>query len=719
MQPASVAIVPGPPAARSRCTVPLRRLAAAFEQQAAHKAARRWAQRLARTGLAAMRGGRWFVCLDAHLPDPHPTVREYLRAQRTLSLADYRPPVGKRSATEKEMRLRRLHLEIRGVMDRIRSERPGISEIEVHRALIAERGAWAQSNGISLKRATLYRNLRKLVDGEVLDGRGGREVSPEAIAKRFSPAAQQRFRELYLRPNKLAKREVWRIVQAEAAAQGWAVPDYPQVLRDLKRLALWTLKEETYARHGEQAYRAECEPKIARDFEGIPAGAHWEADGHTLDCYVRVPDGRGGWKRTRPTLFAIKDVRSRMYVGSALGETENTYVALTAFAEALRTHGAPLMFTMDHQKAGKAAGFRRPRSLSACFERGIFPGLFDALGIRLHKPPARTPWAKAIESGFKRVVNTFSRHVESYCGSGFADRPEQAARIPIHELPTIDHVRVLWTQWLERYHAEEHSGRGTDGLSPSLVMERYRGEVRRVPAEVIELLCSRAVGPLKVGRDGVGVPIAGRKVVFGNRDPEVWRLQGRQVWARIDPQRLDAVTLCDRGGRVLCVATNRRLSTATPEDARYAARERRSIKRATAQAARGRMSQLRDSAGQIIATAARRARVVENEKRRALGAAPAPDLVVKGAGLAADARKAVRDKRRKIGVKLLVEAASNAGPERPRRSRVLDTLEAIAPQPEPAKERRPRARWLDIADADALGTDAEPALAAGGMADAG
>ena len=174
--------------------------------------------------------------------------------------------------------------------------------------------------------------------------------------------------------------------------------------------------------------------------------------------------------------------------------------------------------------------------------------------------------------------------------------------------------------FVEEYHSTPQSGDGTFGLPPRLVFEQYRTEHRSVDSAAIDILCTKTVGPVKVGRDGV----RHRNVLYGGSDQAVWKLQGKEVWLRVDPVRVDFVTVCDESGKPICKAYNKPLRGATQEQRREAAKIKARYRKAVRAYAPARNYLLETDTQQILQAKRDHAKARMEELRKELPAPAAP-----------------------------------------------------------------------------------------------
>ncbi len=414
--------------------------------------------------------------------------------------------------------------------------------------------------------------------------------------------------------------EGWRLVQAEAPRHGWKWPS----LRTVQR---WFAEEvpepqKVYARKGPRQFQATCIPAINCEFN-MPAGSHWVGDEMLHNFPVRVPDAARGWRLVRPILTAFIDKRSRVFVGWDMGERGNSDTILSAFKTGALSYGLPSEITIDNGRDYRSVGGGR-RQWSD-FDELRIGGAFEQSGILTHYAIPYWAWSKLIEPAFGVVQAGFDQHQPGWLGRFPDERPadwkERAGNMMDH--PTLDEARQLFATWLQSYHATIHSGLG--GLTPNLVMERERGEIRKCDPAVLDVLCCRVVGPVKVGRDGV----RHNGVTYGQANEQVFLLQGKKVWLRVRPDRADSVTVCDDQGVPICVATNERLKGATQEDLRKAMEYKGRLRKKVREAQAGAVDLLFSKPDQVMELKRRAAKAAEAKLREQLPAvAEAPAVTI-------------------------------------------------------------------------------------------
>lgn len=595
--------------------------------EARERSGQRWAEGLS-IAYREKRGGVWFVSPEARLPDGT-TVRARLAIGREPDrLEDYKLPPGHSEWSEKDLQRFFSTHELLSRWRAFTAARPNIPEEKIIGAFADEQRAWAAERGLTCTLTALRRYRRRLdpsspdFDGNI-DTRGRKKLTDEQKEQTMPPEVWGFFSSLYLQQNKLSIAEAYRVAKAKAAREGLHCPSLRLFQ---KRVAALPKPVVVLAREGPRRFEADCIPKLQRDYGSIPAGEHWIGDERILDLFCRVPDVRKGWRIIRPRLTAWLDLRSRMFVGWHIGERANSDTIIIALKNGARTFGFPVEGTIDNGKDYRSVGGKNRRKW-ADFDEQRLGTVFQQAGVSVHYAQPYHAWAKPIEPMFRPVKDTFDRHQPTFCGGSPEERPpDLSSRLKdLLAVPTLDEVRAAFGEWLVAYHATPQTGDGMLGLSPSLAMERFRGLVRKCSVEALDLICARLVGPVRVGRDGVRH--AG--VLYGRFDEAVYNLQGRDVWLRIHPDRVDHVVICDDKGSPICRAENRQMRAATREDIRAACQEKARLRRATKQYMAGREFMLDTTPGQIAALRREAAQAAEAELRKAMPeiAPPAVSIV--------------------------------------------------------------------------------------------
>ena len=352
-----------------------------------------------------------------------------------------------------------------------------------------------------------------------------RSYDEEAIAFALS---------LFLSQKCLTTRDIWFEVVNMGEIKGWRVGSYDSLLEIFRRVDGATV---TLARKGKKAFEANHQIKILRNYEEIPPNFMWCGDHHIFDVFVKVPDSNGGWKPMRPWLTAWMDMRSRSFMGWVISFSPNSMTIAMALAHAISfkndpnfpQYGLPFSVCIDNGKDyrciylnGELVSIGRidyPEIIEKYKDLGIDPfyidleydpeenawvkkrgqkeitvkgvrvgGVYSVLNIGRHYATAYHPWAKPIERAFRNVVQSFSRQLPGWCGSGHNQRPEKLnSEIKSGNLLTVDEFCEAFYNWVvNKYHKTPHSGHGMNGMTPDQVFTSLLPKPQSVDPKLLD-----------------------------------------------------------------------------------------------------------------------------------------------------------------------------------------------------------------------------------------
>ena len=305
-------------------------------------------------------------------------------------------------------------------------------------------------------------------------------------------------------------------------------------------------------RQGEKAYRDRCAPYIRREYEGMESNEYWVADNHTFDIITEGAEGQ----RHRLYLTAYSDALSGIFTGFAVVENPSSDATLYALRKGILAHGIPKNLYVDngrefltHDVGG--LGHRRKKSTAGLIEP---PGVFARLGITMINALVRNARAKIIERRFLDVKNEISRLFETFTGGSVADKPERlksvlkAERIPT-DRQLLDAIDDLLTGY---YNEQPYNGpiERFRGMSRMDVYLENLHTKRTASEEDLNLMLMRSTRPQKVGRRGVHLEIAGRRLDYWDNDL-ITTYFGQSVYVRYDPEDLKNVRVYDTEDRYI------------------------------------------------------------------------------------------------------------------------------------------------------------------------
>jgi hypothetical protein len=231
--------------------------------------------------------------------------------------------------------------------------------------------------------------------------------------------------------------------------------------------------------------------------------------------------------------------------------------------------------TRDQGEAYKKAGGPRHFWQHAKIDAERIGDVFRRFGCTVHGSIPYRAWAKKIESIWRLIKAECDRWFASFWGGCPAERSDAAEELVAHhveELPTFaEFVEYLQTA-VETYNARPRRALG--GLSPNLMFDKFRGEVRRIDPDVLDVYFTVAEGPRRVGRDGVRY----HNLLYTIEPEDLVKLQGRDVWILPSLDSVGQIALCDEHEKLLCYATERRLLAAGAKDEHFRAATQRAAR---------------------------------------------------------------------------------------------------------------------------------------------
>jgi putative transposase len=353
---------------------------------------------------------------------------------------------------------------------------------------------------------TLYRWRKDYRDGGrmALIPNWGSSKRDEII----DPKAWAYFDEIYGTLQKRTAADCYRELKTVAALRGWRLPSLRTVQRKINQYpkAYWVLRRE-----GKKEFEEKCLPYMQRDKEALRGGEVWVGDGHTLDFFVKGPNG----KPVRPVLSAWVDMRSAKWLGWQIDYTNDTDIVMAAFARAALDPeiGIPYQLYLDNGREYDNiqfayGGHRRKTKDAEKYDEARIHSLVYQLGIETIFAIPANGRAKIIERQFGEVARRFSKRFATYCGSDNKERPEGLNDILKNpdNLPDLQTVRELFDKWVVTERNQQPSqGQGRKGETPDQTFFRTRLPVRLVPETVLQLCFMPHPRPQVVTRQGVNI----------------------------------------------------------------------------------------------------------------------------------------------------------------------------------------------------------------------
>lgn len=372
-----------------------------------------------------------------------------------------------------------------------------------------------EHDDLHISSKSLYDWNAKLKKGEsLIDKRGGYNRGQSSILKYY----QEYFLDLYLQQSKPPFEICFRLTQAEANKNGDGIPGEKAFRNLLKNTNDAVI---ALAREGKKYFEDNYMLTMLRTYSDKLPNDLWVADHHLWDVFVRVPDGKGGWKAVRPWGSYWMDMRTRKVVSSFIREeSPNSDIVLLSVGIAVEKYGIPKCIYMDNGKDYKARDLFYPGShiseqdkQSLDTARNGMPGeeikkSCTSLAVHLQMDSIyaipHNARAKPIERLFNTLENGLGKLYPSYAGSNAKNRPEDLKDLDIMEMVTMEEFIKQHNLYIEKiYNNSPHTGESMDNKSPNYWYETIEFAKRTMPEEVLYFAFMRTAGPLKIGKEGI------------------------------------------------------------------------------------------------------------------------------------------------------------------------------------------------------------------------
>ncbi|MFV0401704.1 MAG: Mu transposase C-terminal domain-containing protein [Oscillospiraceae bacterium] len=303
-------------------------------------------------------------------------------------------------------------------------------------------------------------------------------------------------------------------------------------------------------RDGKKALHDRLAPYIRRTYDGMLSNDYWIADNHTFDFMSLGDNGRPH----RLYLTAMLDARSSAIVGWQVTASPCGDATLSALRKGIKPpgdrpmNGIPINLYVDngseflvHDIGGR--GHRKRKNQQQDFEP---PGVFKRLGMEMVNAIPGNPEAKIIERIFKILKDELSRSITTFCGGTIAERPERLNRIlkAGRDVPTDAEIIEAVDWFVEGYfnHLPYNGPVTADRGKPRIQVYNENLKQIRLPAseDDLNLMMMRSSRPVKVGRRGVKLTIAGYTIDYW-ADDFLMEWQDKKVYYRYDPDDLSYV----------------------------------------------------------------------------------------------------------------------------------------------------------------------------------
>lgn len=408
---------------------------------------------------------------------------------------------------------------------------------------------WNSEHDFHISTKSLYDWMRKSKSGQVdklIDRRGGYNRGQTSIPEEY----QKLFDSLYLQQTQPTVASCFEEVKIKASINGDLLPGikaFHNYVRNMNKAKL------IRAREGEKAFEDKCMPYTERDYDSQDPNNSWVSDHHLWDVFVRVPDGKGGWKLARPWGSYWMDIKSRKIMSSIVRiESPNADIVLCSFGLGVEHFGIPAVVRLDNGRDYKAKDLFYPKDryiISEEDEQSFFSSIATNLQIYTSYSNPYNAKAKPIERVFNTFEGQFGKKYRSYAGSNAKKRPEDLKDLNIMDVITLEEFIAQHNQYVyEIYNNSSHSGKGMYGRSPNQTYAEELFTIRRVSKEVLYFSLMRVKGERTVDRNGITF----NGTHFYNENCINYLKQ--RVLARYDPTKPEILYIFDLNENFLFIA---------------------------------------------------------------------------------------------------------------------------------------------------------------------
>ncbi|XBX03580.1 transposase domain-containing protein [Enterocloster clostridioformis] len=412
---------------------------------------------------------------------------------------------------------------------------------------------------------SLYDWMKKSKTGKVeylADRRGGYNRGLCSIPKKY----QDYFLSLYLQQSKPPFDVCFRLTQIEANKNGDSIPGKKAFRNLLKNMDRTIIIRE---REGKKAFEDTCMPTTLRDYSQLKPNDMWVSDHHLWDIFVRIPDGKGGWKVARPWGSYWMDMRTRKVMSSFIRvEPPNSDIVLLSFGLAVEKYGIPKKIYMDNGKDYKARDLFYPEGhksrqdkenqeiVSHGMQETELKKTYNSLAANLQLDVTyanpRNAKAKPIERLFDTFEDGLGKLYASYAGSNAKNRPEDLKDLDIMSMITMEEFIKQHKCYVEDiYNNSSHTGDSMDNKSPDYWYNHIDFTKNTMSSEALYFTLMRTSQPRKVGKEGITF----NKELYLN--PEYQNYLGREVIIKYNPTKPEIIYVFDINENFLFIATRR------------------------------------------------------------------------------------------------------------------------------------------------------------------
>lgn len=273
--------------------------------------------------------------------------------------------------------------------------------------------------------------------------RAAPEEKRRAAVKDCDPDFFDQIKSDYLRNEAPPFTDCYRRALRVAKAKGWATLPERTMRRRLD--AAVSTAVQVLAREGVDALKR-MYPAQVRDKTCLGAMEAVNADFHKFDVFVKWPAPRGEPEQIiRPQMVAFQDIYSGRILSWRLDVTPNSTAVLLCAGDMINEWGIPEHVLLDNGREFAAKAITGGASTRYRFKvrEDDIPGLFTALGCKIHWATPYSGQSKPIERAFRDMCSSISKDPR-LAGAYTGNRPDaQPENYGSKAIPLEDFLGVL------------------------------------------------------------------------------------------------------------------------------------------------------------------------------------------------------------------------------------------------------------------------------------
>lgn len=340
----------------------------------------------------------------------------------------------------------------------------------------------------------------------------------------------------YLRSSRPSFSSAYRRATHVADANGWDYLPEPTVRR--RFMATVSRETQILARKGVDALKA-LYPTQTRDKTALHAMEAVNADFHKFDVFVRWPLMPGEDKPYigRPQMVGFQDIFSGRMLSWRVDQTPNAEAVRVAAGDMLEEYGIPDHVLLDNGRefAAKALTGGSPTRYRFKVREDDLPGLFTAIGCKIHWATPYSGQSKPIERAFRDMCDAIAKDPR-FDGAYTGNRPDAKPEDYGSRAIDLEEFLAVLAEGIEEHNTR--TGRRSEVAFGRSFAEVFDASYAQAPIKKATEAQRRL---WLMGAEGLrGDSKSGLLRLMGNEYWSPWMSQiaGDRVIARFDPAAL-------------------------------------------------------------------------------------------------------------------------------------------------------------------------------------